>query len=452
MYGYATRVYALPDARLGVAVVDDMDATNNVVDRVGEYALALLLADRAGRPLPDFEVLDAVDPERARTLEGRYEEGPRTLELVERGGDLFLFNGTEEHRLRQRGDTLVVDDRLAHGYTLLPDGDRLVEAGGAVFQRADSVQVPTAIDPALKGLIGEYGWDHNTLYILERDGGLWALIEWFFYYPLTHVEGNVYAFPADQGLYMGETLTFKRDARGRATEADLGGVVFERRAVGPEEGNTFKINPLRPAEELRAEALAATPPEEEGDFLEPDLLELTALDPSIRLDIRYATTNNFMGTVFYKEARAFLQRPAAEAVVRVHQALAEHGLGLVIYDGYRPWYVTKMFWEATPIEMRDFVADPANGSRHNRGCAVDLGLFDLETGEVVPMPSGYDEFTARAYADYPGGTERARWHRELLRNAMEQEGFTVYPFEWWHYDYQDWRSYPIMNMTFEALD
>jgi zinc D-Ala-D-Ala dipeptidase len=214
---------------------------------------------------------------------------------------------------------------------------------------------------------------------------------------------------------------------------------------------TFRITPLRPVAELQKEALAARPPRETGDFRQPDLVELNTLDPTIKLDIRYASTNNFLSTPMYSQARAFLQRPAAEALVRANHELRAKGYGLLIHDGYRPWYVTKMFWEATPNDKKIFVADPKDGSRHNRGCAVDLTLYDLKTGAAVKMPSGYDEMSQRAYADYPGGTPEERERRELLRAAMEKEGFTVYPQEWWHFDYKDWKYYPILNVRFEDL-
>ena len=214
---------------------------------------------------------------------------------------------------------------------------------------------------------------------------------------------------------------------------------------------SFRITPVRPVEELRAEALKEQPPREQGDFLKPDLVELTTLDPTIKLDIRYATTNNFLGTPVYTEARAFLQRPAAEALLRAHRELKAYGYGLIIHDGYRPWYVTKIFWEATPVDKRIFVADPAKGSNHNRGCAVDLSLYDLKTGEEVTMPSGYDEMSKRAYADYAGGTAEERARRALLRRVMEKQGFMVNPEEWWHFDYKDWKKYPILNVRFEDL-
>lgn len=205
------------------------------------------------------------------------------------------------------------------------------------------------------------------------------------------------------------------------------------------------------AASLRAQEAETKPPVERGPFRRPDLVELIKLDPSLRLDIRYATSNNFLGRPVYTEARAFLQREAARALVRVNRKLRRKGYGLAIFDGYRPWSVTKIFWDATPEEKRAFVADPRKGSRHNRGCAVDLTLFDLKTGAEVLMPSDFDDFSERAHPDYQGGTAEARRNRDLLRAAMESEGFTVYENEWWHFDYKDWQKYAILNISFHEI-
>jgi zinc D-Ala-D-Ala dipeptidase len=167
--------------------------------------------------------------------------------------------------------------------------------------------------------------------------------------------------------------------------------------------------------------------------------------------VRYATSNNFLHWPVYPEARIFLQRPAAEAVIRAHRALQSQGYGLLLFDGYRPWYVTQIFWDATPPDRRAFVADPSRGSRHNRGCAVDLTLYDLASGKEIAMPSGYDEFSERAHPDYAGATAAQRAARDLLRRAMEAEGFTVYENEWWHYDCPDWQRYRIENVPFKDL-
>lgn len=198
-------------------------------------------------------------------------------------------------------------------------------------------------------------------------------------------------------------------------------------------------------------AFAQGPPIETGPFRKPDLVELIKLDPTIKLDIRYATRNNFLGKAVYKEPRAFLQRPAAEALVRINQSLRKQGYGLVVFDGYRPWSVTKVFWDVTPEDKKIFVADPNKGSRHNRGCAVDLSLFELKTGAEVKMPSDYDEMTERAHINYECATPEAKRLRELLRTEMFTEGFAVYEPEWWHYDYKDWKEYPIMNVKFSEI-
>ena len=196
---------------------------------------------------------------------------------------------------------------------------------------------------------------------------------------------------------------------------------------------------------------AAKPPHESGNFRQTDLVELIKLDSTIKLDIRYATSNNLAGKPVYSEARAFLQRPAAIALVKANQELRKSGYGLLIFDGYRPWSVTKLFWDITSEENKKFVADPKKGSKHNRGCAVDLSLYDLATGKEVEMTGVYDEMSERSFPNYTGGTEKQRKTRDLLRSKMEANGFTVYNYEWWHFDYKDWPSYRITNVPFSEI-
>ncbi len=191
--------------------------------------------------------------------------------------------------------------------------------------------------------------------------------------------------------------------------------------------------------------------EDPADFRLDELVELVGLDSTLGLDIRYATANNFMGRPMYTQGRAFLQRPAAEALIRVHRGLASQGLGLLVLDGYRPWSVTKKFWDETPPGKRAYVANPEKGSRHNRGCAVDVTMFDLATGEEIEMPSAFDDFSRRASIYYQGGTALQRRMRDLLIEAMESEGFGVLSGEWWHFDYRDWRQYRILDIPFEQL-
>lgn len=451
IYGFSTELAALPDDRLGVAVATTRDFSNSVTGRIAREALRLMLAHKESRRLITPDRTTPVEPSLARELAGRYRTGEAGVDIEERDGRVYVTPADGGYRVEVRalGDDLVADDRMSFG-TRLVRGDGSVTLGGSTFPRVDD-PLPPAAPPRFRGLIGEYGWDHDILFVFERDGRLWALIEWLELDPLEEVGEDEFLFPRDRGLYHGEGITFVRDASGRATVAVTAGIPFQRRH-GAADGETFRIQPLHPADELRETARAATPPPESGDLEQPDLVELIELDPTIRLDIRYAGTNNFMSAPFYRQARAFMQRPAAEAVVRAHRRLQELGYGLLIHDAYRPWYVTKMFWDATPDSMKIFVANPDDGSRHNRGAAVDLTLFDRATGDPVTMTGGYDEFSERSYPSYMGGTSRQRWHRELLRRVMEEEGFTVYQYEWWHFDYRGWERFPIMNATFEELE
>jgi serine beta-lactamase-like protein LACTB len=452
VYGFSTELALLPEEKLGAVVVSSRDVSNGVTTRVANDALRLMLATKANKPLPELVKPEPLDPAEARKLAGLYRSGGRWIELIESFGQLYALPDRGGYRVRLRklsDDELIVDDAHAFGNRITRQGDKLIIAG-LTYSKEPPPELPPEPPARWKGLIGEYGWDHNVLYIYERAGQLHALIEWQEVDPLTEESENVFAFPP-RGLYHGEKLVFTRDATGRATQVEAASVVFKRRKIDGEDGETFKITPQRPLDELRKEALAATPPQEDRDFRKPELVDLATIDPTIKFDIRYATDNNFLGTPFYTSAKAYLQKPAADALGRVHRKLKNDGYGLLIFDAYRPWHVTKMFWEATPEKFRGFVADPSKGSRHNRGCAVDLGLYDLKTGQPVEMVAGFDEFSDRAYPDFMGGTSRQRWHRDLLRRSMEAEGFTVYEAEWWHFDYKDWREYPILNQRFEEL-
>jgi CubicO group peptidase (beta-lactamase class C family)/D-alanyl-D-alanine dipeptidase len=451
IYGFATELAAMPDEKLGVAVAITKDGANAVASRIATEALRLMMASARGGSLTEPRSTTPLPLALARRLDGSYGQGSRRVDLVARDSTVYLTrtSGVMKSRVRVlAGDTLVTDDALSFGTRIRLVGERLI-VGTDTLSHATRVR-PQPLAARWRGVIGEFGWDYNTLYILERDGQLHALIEWFFDYPLEEVARDSFAFPAS-GLYDGERLVFRRRPDGYATEVRVSGVVFPRRPIEGEDGQTFRLTPQRPVSELRAEALAATPPVETGPRRASDLVDLATLDSTIRFDIRYATTNNFISTAMYSQARAFLQRPAAEALLRAHRALARQGLGLLIHDAYRPWYVTRMFWDATPDSARVFVADPSQGSRHNRGAAVDLTLYDRRTGRPIEMVSGYDEFSGRAYPDYPGGTSLQRYHRELLRRAMEAERFRVYEAEWWHFDYRDWRLYPIGTQTFDQI-
>jgi D-alanyl-D-alanine dipeptidase len=185
--------------------------------------------------------------------------------------------------------------------------------------------------------------------------------------------------------------------------------------------------------------------------LDPEkrLADVSAI-PGIRIDVRYATTNNFMHQQLYPIAKTFLRAPAARALADVQTELAKEGLGLKVFDGYRPYLITERMWE--PIKNPDFVADPAKGSRHNRGAAVDLTLVDLATGKELDMPTPYDDFTDRARADYANLPPNVLANRAKLRDVMVRHGFDPLPSEWWHFDFRGWERFELMNVPLEELE
>ncbi len=177
-------------------------------------------------------------------------------------------------------------------------------------------------------------------------------------------------------------------------------------------------------------------------FFVATLVDVTTIVPRLHLDVRYATPQNFTHQTLYAHARCLLHVDVARRLADVERELVARGLGLVVYDCYRPLSVQKRMWALVPDER--YVSDPAKGSRHNRGAAVDVALVD-KRGRALPMPSAYDEFSTRAHRDYAGGTTRERDDRALLEGVMTRHGFVGLPTEWWHFDASDWQSYPIAD-------
>jgi zinc D-Ala-D-Ala dipeptidase len=300
----------------------------------------------------------------------------------------------------------------------------------------------------LKRLIGEYRAPDEKLTIYEAGGQLHADGLELHQALLRRLSATHFSAAAPSAA---TSVQFGLDRDGQPVAVTVGTSQLQFKDIGRDTIAQIRAGVKSDSGRLRAAALAAKPPVEPPAKRPFDLVDLTTVDPGIKLDIRYASSNNFIGFPLYERAAAFLQRPAAEALGRVQRSLAAKGYGLLIHDGYRPWFVTKMFWDATPASAHMFVANPAEGSRHNRGCAVDLTLYDLKSGHAVEMTGRYDEMSPRSYADYLGGTSRQRWLREVLRSAMEAQGFAVYPEEWWHFDYKDWSDYAIGTATFTQL-
>ncbi|HWE47362.1 MAG TPA: M15 family metallopeptidase [Caulobacteraceae bacterium] len=297
----------------------------------------------------------------------------------------------------------------------------------------------------LAPMVGQYGTADNILDISEHCGKLFVNGHGFAMVELKPENwGRMFWDAGYQRLMFNLLVT--------PTTVQIGKDVLARHDFGAEVEARIHAAVHADPDKVRKAAMAATAPVDPHPKRASDLAPLKSLDPSIKVDTIYATTRNFMGIPIYEKGGAYMQRDAAQAVARASQELHKYGYGLWVTDAYRPWYATKMFWDATPPEDHNFVADPAHGSRHNRGCAVDLTLYDLKTGKPVEMTGRIDEMSARSIADYDGGTTRQRWLRALLKREMEAQGFTVYTDEWWHFDYKDWADYAVGTATYTDLD
>ncbi|UKJ08030.1 M15 family metallopeptidase [Solitalea lacus] len=179
------------------------------------------------------------------------------------------------------------------------------------------------------------------------------------------------------------------------------------------------------------------------------LIDLKKVIPNIALDIRYASANNFMGEKMYSTAAAFARLPVAKALQNVQRELGSKGLGLKVFDAYRPYTVTVAFYEKQKDSV--FVAAPWKGSRHNRGCAVDLTVINLKTGKELKMPTPFDDFTEKAHSEYKNLSKKVLKNREMLKEIMSKNGFTVYKEEWWHYDFNGWKDFELTDISFEDL-
>ncbi len=450
IYGFATQLKVLPGKKIGVAIATNLDMANGAVNRIADHALRVLLAEQEGKEVPEYTITTAVTRDKARKLIGRYENDQNTIEISRQFDDIYIgrVRGLSL-RLREEMSNIVIDDNISYSKDI-EFSDGKVTVFGTEYETIDNVK-PAALNPEWSELIGEYGFDHNIIYISEKFGKLYALIEWGMEYAMIDLGNGIFKFPPF-GLYPNEQIVFEKNEQGNINNISLNGINFMRRSMDNIDGNVFHIDPVKPVPVLEKEALKATPPEDTGTFKTSDLVDITTYGDTIKLDIRYASNDNFLSTPVYSSARAFLQRPAAEAIGRIAKRLEQKGYGLLVHDAYRPWYVSKIFWDATPAEGKDFVADPTKGSRHNRGSAIDLTLYDLKTGKPIEMVGLYDEMTERSYPHYPGGTSLQRWHRDLLKDAMEADGFKVYQYEWWHFDFDGWQNYRIQNDTFEDLN
>jgi D-alanyl-D-alanine dipeptidase len=445
--GFVSKFDLMPEDGIGAIAYSTLNYGSSA-ERIADYALRVALAVRAAKPVPPNPTSAPLTAAEALPLVGKYRHDRASVMVRWLGDAAYIETPRLAGRLQREPSGYVMDDYvIPMSLTIDPQG-RWLDADGIRYIRV-AIRRPAPPPSEIVGLLGDYGGDHESIRAFERDGSLFVRIDWIEYDRMARVSRDTWQFPPLSYFHAGERLRFNRDAEGRGTSVVLKGIVLPRYniIVAPPAQHLTESDRIQ----LRQRALAASPPSEPPPRRPADLVAISSVDPSIKLDIRYATSHNLLGFPLYPKKAAYLQRPAAEALARADRKLHAQGFGIVVFDAYRPWFVTKMFWDGTPPAQHLFVADPSQGSRHNRGAACDISLVDLATGRELTMTGAFDELSPRSYPRYDGGTSEQRWRRDVLRAALESEGFTVYPYEWWHFDYGDWRSYGILNTEFSKL-
>ena len=322
---------------------------------------------------------------------------------------------------------------------------------------------PVAPSSDIQALLGLYQTEGDNIIIREREGWLELL------YGVTAEDypfnqSNVYqmrkkrydeyelvtANPRDYRAVL--DLKFERDKSGRGITCIIDKQRYSRIFFAGENDNDFKVTLTQSIEVLRKNVQSVVLPNQQNSLAEAKLVNLAAKDQQIRINMIYATDKNFVGTVVYENTGAYLDEQAVDALSRVNRKLAEYGYGLVIWDAYRPWYISKLLHDALPENDKRLLESPETGSPHNKGLSVDVSLYDIATGKELDMISGFDELSFRAYSKFQGGSGLDRFRRDLLRQIMEKEGFTGVAHEWWHFDYQGFTNYRLLNVPFSQLD
>lgn len=314
----------------------------------------------------------------------------------------------------------------------------------------------------IKHILGLYYGNGENILIRENNGGLELLYRFAQndksfagsnIYPLSKLHFDSYTMNEAGPMSSTEaSVRFERDADGYGISCRVGGHTYSRYFMG--EGIGERAKPFRLAErsaedweKLRDEAAKAAEPAALAAGEQAKLADVAKI-AGIKVESVYATNNNLFGAALYNTPKLYVAEGLLPALSKVQEVLAAQGYGLVLWDAYRPWHISKLANLALPEGKKDMLEDPdSKGSAHNTGLAVDVSLYDLATGEVVEMSSGFDEPSPRQYASYAGGTSRQRYLRSLLRETMENNGFKGIEMEWWHFEYADCDKYAHLNVN-----
>lgn len=440
-HGFSARVDLLPDRDLGVAVIANLEHTDAVLEKIASYALSIALAQKMEEPTPSFPGTLPPDSNMVARTVGYYVNNA-PLHIQQSDQNLYLYQDFNRYKLRQKGDSLVVDDHHSFGPYLLSDGLTL-EYNESLYSKRNTA-VPGAGQSVYGMYEGEYGLPENPMTVVEKRNRLFLLDSWNAVFPLQPENNDTFALPVD-GMYGGEKVVFQRDVEGNVVSAMLANMPLPKLDQSIHEQLLTTVPLIGP---ISASAPSGDMPAEVANRAgskSSELVDLTMVDPLFNVDMRYATQNNLLRTQLYPESRPLLQKPVAEAIFKIQRQIRRIGFEFVVYDTYRPWYISERIWTSIPDSLNHYFSNPYQNVCQNNGTAVSLGLYELETGTALPMPTEVDVLATEAYADSPLPSEQLRWNRDFLRRLMESEGFAVASDKWWHFTHKSCADYAVMN-------
>lgn len=308
----------------------------------------------------------------------------------------------------------------------------------------------------LKYILGMY-YGNGEMFLLRENNGEVELIYRFGQNDYTFAGSNVYplykehfdSYTINESgplNHLDAAVRIERSREGYGVSCSVGGNRYSRRFFSGENGRPFRFAPVSDWQALKTAADAAVMPAQLGTGQQAQLVDLAQAVPGLKFDLRYAQADNCFGQAITDDQRAFLDADAAQALAQAQQYLKPYGYGILVWEAYRPWSVSKLAYDALPADKKSMLPAPEAGFSHNTGCSIDVSLYLLATGENTGMISDFDEPSVRQYADFAGGTTLERYRRDLLRRAMQMAGFTASETEWWHFDYGDIKGFAHLNV------
>ncbi len=308
----------------------------------------------------------------------------------------------------------------------------------------------------LKYILGMY-YGNGEMFLLRENNGEVELVYRFGQNDYTFAGSNVYplykehfdSYTINESgplNHLDAAVRIERSREGYGVSCSVGGNRYSRRFFAGENGRPFRFAPASGWQALKTAADAAVMPAQLGAGQQAQLVDLAQAVPGLKFDLRYAQADNCFGQALTDDQRAFLDADAAQALAQAQQYLKPYGYGILVWEAYRPWSVSKLAYDALPADKKSMLPAPEVGFSHNTGCSIDVSLYLLATGENAGMISGFDEPSVRQYASFAGGTTLERYRRDLLRRAMQMAGFTASETEWWHFDYGDIKGFAHLNV------